>query len=191
MSAQPCLYVNMLDSCVSFHASLPACTDSIQNAVIQKNSQTVTSVHNIVHVQFWFSWDSLFAHVCIYACMYACLYLCVHAEGTGWQWVSSSRSHRTGPLIFVDLASLSSQLVPGSQSLSPKRWDYRQLAMPTQLGFFIWELHSRETSARFILLFMHLFLSRRLQPTIPPEQTSSLSRKIKFGPKNNIALNCI
>lgn len=85
MSAQPCLYVNMLDSCVPFHAS-PARTDSIQNAVIQKNRQTVTSVHNIVHVQFWFIWGSLFLHMyaCIYCdCMYACSHVCVHVEGTG------------------------------------------------------------------------------------------------------------
>lgn len=96
------------------------------------------------------------------------------------------------PLIFVDLACLSSQLVPGScQSLSPKCRDYRQLAMPTQLGFFIWELAEKLVLDLFILLFIYLFLSRRLQPTVPPEQTSSLSRKIKFGPKNNIALNCI
>lgn len=78
LSAQPCTCQHVRQLC--FPSYLPACTDSIQNAVIQENRQTVMSVHNIVHVQFWFSWGSpsctcmhiLCLHVCMFTCVCAC-----------------------------------------------------------------------------------------------------------------------
>lgn len=78
LSAQPCTCQHVRQLC--FLSCLPACTDSIQNAVIQENRQTVTSVHNIVHVQFWFSWGSLFLHMYAYivlACRHVHMCVCM------------------------------------------------------------------------------------------------------------------
>lgn len=80
MSAQPCLYANMLDSCVSFHAS-PLVLTALRMQSFRKTGR----LWRLFIILFMFSFGSvgvLFFCTCMHIlCLHVCMFTCVCACG--------------------------------------------------------------------------------------------------------------
>lgn len=140
-----------------------------------------------------FSWAFLFLFFLFCTCVYILcsrVYACSRVCACGGHGLSMGVFLDLS-LVWIWLVYLAS-LLQGANLCLPSAGVTGGLPCPLNWGSLYGNYRGEKVELDlFILLFMYLFLSKRLQPTVPPEPTSSLSRKIKFGPKNNIALNCI